>query len=262
MLKAELSRNYISVDHGGRPSYGGSQDWFKGMLGICGCSVIGAGDLLWYLENAGERQSGNDGCTAQKAEACPVQAEDKPAAQADAMCLSSEEYSAYIERIRKSFFLIPFRGIPGFLTVPLLSIYMMRNRLPYRVYWGAGRAGIRKTAAAMLKHDIPVPVCIGNCVHQFFHKPLYHGLRFYEKRQTGENAEPSQEGKEQAQGKTEYIWVKTVRNHMVVLTGIRGKWGRVSSWGREYYIDLGELEDLSKKDAFGLFTNIIRIRRA
>ena len=55
--------------------------------------------------------------------------------------------------------------------------------------------------------------------------------------------------------------MKTVRNHMVVLTGIRGKWGRVSSWGREYYIDLRELEDLSKKDAFGFFTNIIRIRR-
>ena len=255
MLKAKLSRNYISVDHDGRPSYGGSQDWFKGMLGICGCSVIGAGDLLWYLENVKDRPSGNDGNTAQ-------QADDDLPVRADATCLSDEEYRAHILRIRKSFFLIPFRGIPGFLTAPLLSIYMMRNRLPYRVYWGAGRAGIRKTAAAMLKHDIPVPVCIGNCVHQFFHKPLYHGLRFYEKRQTGENAEPSQEGKEQAQGKTEYIWVKTVRNHMVVLTGIRGKWGRVSSWGREYYIDLRELEDLSKKDAFGFFTNIIRIRRA
>ena len=43
------------------------------------------------------------------------------------------------------------------------------------------------------------------------------------------------------------------------MTGIRGRWARVSSWGQEYYIDLKEFEELSRGDAFGAFTNIIRI---
>ena len=99
----------------------------------------------------------------------------------------------------------------------------------------------------MIRKDIPVPVCIGPCLHQLGAAPLYRGLRLYEKRAGQDKDTPS------------YVWVKTVRNHLVIMTGIHGRWARVSSWGREYYIDLKEFEELSRGDAFGVFTNIIRI---
>ena len=214
-MKAELSRSYISVRRDGCPSYGGSQNWFGGMLRVCGCGVIGAADILWYLEHDDE--------------------------------MTLEEYDRYVRRLRRSFVMIPFRGIPGFMMAFCLDLCMRRRGLPYRVRWGAGRGGIRKTAAAMIRDDIPVPFCIGACLHQLRNKPLCRGLRLCRKA-----GEP---------GAEQYIWTKTVRNHFMVMTGIEGKWARISSWGQEYYIDLEELEKLSKGDMRGIFTNMIRIRR-
>ncbi len=212
---AGLSRPYISVRRNGAPSYGGSQNWFGGMIRICGCAVIGAADLLWYLKGTKDP--------------------------------TPEEYDSHVLKTRKSFFLIPFRGLPGIVTPPLLGLSLQKNGLPYTARWGAGRAGIRRAAAAMIRNDIPVPVCIGPCLHQLGAAPLYRGLRLYEKRAGQDKDKPS------------YVWVKTIRNHFVVMTGIRGRWARVSSWGQEYYIDLKEFEELSRRDAFGAFTNIIRI---
>ncbi len=236
---ARLSRPYISVRRDGSPSYGGSQNWFGGMIRICGCAVIGAADLLWYLKGTKDP--------------------------------TPEEYDSHVLKTRKSFFLIPFRGLPGILTPPLLGLTLRKNDLPYTARWGAGRVGIRKAAAAMIRNDIPVPVCIGPCLHQLGAAPLYRGLRFYEKRagqdqnkgngQAYVRGQFQDKGNEQERAKDQpsYVWVKTVRNHLVIMTGIEGRWARVSSWGLEYYIDLKELEELSRGDAFGVFTNIIRI---
>ncbi len=213
--KADLNRSYVSVRNGDQPSYGGDQNWFSGDLKNCGCGIIGAADIIWYLRNDDE--------------------------------VTLEQYHNYVKRIRRSFVMIPHRGMPGFLMAVCFDVYMRRHRLPYRVSWGTFPVRIRETATAMIEEDIPVPFCVGPCLHQMFQKPLYRGLKLYEKREEG--------------GEHKYVWTKTVRSHFMVMTGIDGKWARISSWGHEYYIDLEELEDLARKDTLGQFTNIIRIKR-
>ena len=211
-MKTELSRNYISILHDGSPSFGGSQNWFSGMFKVCGCSLIGAADLLWYL--------------------------------ARRKAMSFPQYQRYVGKLRRSFPMIPYRGIPGYLMPVFLNLFMLRKKIPYRARWGAGPDGIIKCVHRMLAEDIPVPVCVGACLHQFFNKPPYRGLKLYKK--NSGSGEP-------------YRWDKTVRNHFMVITAIDGKWARVSSWGQEYYIDLTEYVKLSRWDLFGVFTNIIRI---
>ena len=227
-MRAELARKYTSVLHDGSPSFGGSQTWFDGMLRVCGCTVIAAADIVRYLQGKPQENS-----------AKRLDTDETP--------ITFAEYEEYIRKIKRYIPMIPYRGTPGYLLPPFLNLALRGCRLSFRASWGAGRGGLVRRAARMLREDIPVPVCIGFCLHQMFQKPAYHGLKLYEKRGTG--------------GSENYVWVKTVRNHMLVLTGIRGKWGRVSSWGQEYYIDLKELEQLSRGDLLGLFTNIIRIRR-
>ena len=212
-MKTELGRDYLSIEYHGKRSCGGSQNWFSGQLKHCGCAVIGASDLLWYLTRGSS--------------------------------MKEPQYERYVRRIGWSFPLIPFRGIPGVVMAVLLNLYMIRKRLPYRASWGAGRGGIRRRIKAMIREDIPVPLCIGPALHQALKAPPYRGLKLYKK-------DPSKDG---------YTWNKTIRNHFVVITAADGKWARVSSWGEEYYIDLEELERLSRWDAFGAYTNIIRIRR-
>ncbi len=233
--KADLVRSYVSVRNGDQPSYGGDQNWFSGDLQRCGCGIIGAADILWYLRNDDE--------------------------------VTLDEYHAYVKKIRRNFVMIPHKGMPGFLMAICFDIYMRRKKLPYRVTWGTLPGRIRETATAMLEEDIPVPFCVGPCLHQAFQKPAYRGLKLYEKREEagGQNGEQSG-GKtgEQSSGQNgdqKYVWTKTVRSHFMVMTGVDGKWARISSWGHEYYIDLEELEDLARKDVLGQFTNIIRIRR-
>ena len=214
-MKAELCRNYLSVNHEGRFSYGGNQNWFPGQLKRCGCAVIGAADLIWYLARGSSMSEG--------------------------------KYQKYVRRLSRSFPTIPYRGIPGLVMAVFLNIYMIRKHLPYRAHWGAGRGGISRRVAAMIANDIPVPLCVGPALHQILKKPAYRGLKLYKKTVGTEKAE--------------YVWNKTIRNHFMVITGINETWARVSSWGEAYYIDLKELEEMSVKDVFGAYTNIIRIEQ-
>ena len=222
MQHAGLKNSYVSIERGGRTSFGGSQNWFGGMLEKCGCGIISAADILWYLEN-------------------------KTSAERTGKVFF-DQYEKYVRKLRKNFLLIPYRGMPGFLMAVCFDIYLRRRHLGYRAHWGTLPGRLQDTVREMLEDDIPVPFCVGPCLHQRFHKNNTCGLKLYEKRGAGTNTE-------------EYVWTKTVRSHFMTMTGLDGDRVRISSWGEEYYISLKELADLVRKDGFGLFTNIISIRR-
>ena len=162
MMKTELSRPYLSIEHNGSPSYGGSQSWFSGMLRICGCSVTGAADLLWYL---------NKGPS-----------------------MTEEQYKRYVGILRRSFFLIPFRGIPGTVMAALLNRYMKKHGMPYRAHWGAGRGGIIKKDPG----DDP-----GGYPGALMRRPMYSSV------------------------------FQSAKNHFMVITGLDGKYARLASLGEE-----------------------------
>ena len=220
--KAGLRHGYLSVEKGGRNSFGGNQNWFGGMLEKCGCGIISAADLLWYLEKKANAESSGK--------------------------LGFEEYEQYVRKLRRSFLLIPYHGMPGFVMAACLDHYLKKRKLGYRAYWGTLPGKFQTTIREMLENDIPVPFCVGPCLTQAFAKKGTRGLKLYEKR-TGDD------------GSEQLVWTKTVHSHFMTMTGIEGDWVRVSSWGEEYYISMKELEAFVKKDGLGLFTNIISVRK-
>ena len=236
MEDAELSRNYISIEHDGSLSYGGSQEWFEGQFRRCGCAVIAAADIAWYLQG----NAGSSSDRSENAGSPDIRRNEGGCGQGD---MPAEQYKQYIRKTGRSFPRIPYRGIPGFLFALQLEFYFLRRSWPFRAAWGPGAISIRRRAAEMIRENIPVPVCIGPCLHQIHKPPLYHGLKLYREKNG------------------QYVWDRTVRNHVLVITAIHGKWAKVSSWGEAFYIDLKELGRLSFGDALGAFTNIIRIRR-
>lgn len=232
-ITAQLAGDYIRVSDGETVSTGGSQLWLDGMLKRCGCSVIAAADTLMYIEGRAQGQ------------------------------ISADAYKRLIGRIKKYFPLIPFRGMPGFAMPVFFSVLCRRRKNGYTASWGCFPKRIAQTVTGQLENDIPVPFCVGAGFHRIFKKQPERGLRLYEKR-VEYNGKPADSVKDTAvsEGKVSYIWTRSVRNHFMVMTGVEGDWASVSSWGRKYYISLRELESYSLGDGFGMFTNIIRIRKA
>lgn len=157
--------------------------------------------------------------------------------------ISKEAYLRVIRRIRRYFPTIPFRGIPGFALPFFMNLLNIRRKNGFRAAWGCIPGKLTENIRRQLEKDIPVPACVGAGFHRIFKSRLGRGLRLYRK----------ESGR--------YVWEKSVRNHFFVITGMEGDMAAVSSWGEQYYIDLKELEGYSLGDGFGLFTNIIRIKR-
>ena len=52
----------------------------------------------------------------------------------------------------------------------------------------------------------------------------------------------------------------SAKSHYVSVTGLDGEWARISSWGREYYINCREYDDFVLRHSSPLFSNILYIK--
>ncbi|MDO4960930.1 MAG: hypothetical protein Q4E57_03625 [Eubacteriales bacterium] len=217
---AVLTHRYPGVSCGDVISFGGSQNWFKGNLRSCGCGVVAAADTLRYLLGGA-----------------------KPASQ--------EQYDAYIKKLSRSFPVIPHYGMPGIAMALSLNLNMIRKKMNYRAAWAELPWKIEETSRKMLENDIPVPFLVGPDFHMPFSKREM-GIKLYEQKESAGDGGRS--------GTVSYVWTKNIKDHFMVMTGLDGDWAEVSSWGERYYIDLKEYETYAKRNGFGLFSNIVRIR--
>jgi len=213
-----LAGPYIQVkrNQDGRITCGGDQNFFRGApegtadwrKQKLGCGVTALSDVFFYL--AGRNA---DDCTG------------KMAGDIN-RCLSEEEYKDYYNQI--------YRFVGGILPwakngLSFLRIQVSFNRMArrqgwqFRARWGFSYRKMSGRIVEMLSRNIPVILCIPFMV---FKRDKGQGITFYEK----------------ADGN--YTKVCRVSAHYVVVLGVEGqegqKWLRISSWGKEYYINWEE----------------------
>lgn len=226
MIEGKLKHPYIAVMKEGKLSYGGNQEWWKKRtMSAYGCGVIAATDVLLYLDlHKAYCQSG--------------EFQDREKGNG---ILETDEYQKCADAIRRKYFpIIPGLGIPGWLLGIEMNWYFIKNRIPLKTFFGVRGRSMPNRIKAMLAHDIPVILAIGP---NFPIPSKKHKLAFYEKRE---------EGYEKTSG---------AAAHFVVITGFEGEWLRISSWGKEYYINFYEYQNYVKKYSCGLISNICYIKK-
>ena len=222
----ELKHPYPSVEKDGRPSYGGNQGWSgSGTVRRCGCGAVAATDLLLYLHRF------HPGCRSDVFRKIPNNG-----------AVALKTYNSLVDRLRKRFFfVIPRFGMNGFMVSRGLNRYFRRNSIPLRAKWGIWRWGLWSSIEKMIYADLPVICSVGPNFPLFWKN---YKLQFYIRTKDG-GYRPS----------------AMTKAHYVTITGIDDQWLKISSWGREYYINREEYKRYVAKHSSYLFSNVVRLRK-
>lgn len=226
MKTIRLKYPYVAVMKDGKLSYGGNQSWFQGkILKKYGCGVIAGTDVLLYLNLHKEY------CRGQELK------EEKNASG----IWEEEQYQEAVKTMEHRYFpVIPGFGMPGWLLAAGLNGYFRRNRIPLKVSFGVLGRNIWNRTAAMLAHDIPVILAVGPNFSLFRKK---HKLNFYVK-----NGE-------------EYTFACQTAAHYVTVTAMEEQYLKISSWGKEYFINVQEYADYVKRYSSYFVSNVFYIRK-
>lgn len=226
MKSGRLKYPYIAVTEAGKLSYGGNQSWYKGrVIQRYGCGAVAGTDLLLYLSLHKEYCRGK--------EFLEISGENG--------ILDTEQYLENFQKMKRRYFpVIPGFGMPGWLLASGVNRYFRRNRIPLKASFGVLGRNMGSRTGAMLAHDIPVILAIG----PNFPVPVKkYKVTFYQK--VGE----------------EYNAACETAAHFVTVTAMEGDWMKVSSWGKEYYINVKEYENYVKKHSCFLVSNLLYIRK-
>lgn len=212
-----LASLYIQVrrKQTGAVTCGGDQNFFAGAReGTAdfrkqklGCGITALGDVFLYL---GKREGG---CIREMRKFV------KP-------CLTEEEYRDYYNRVYRfvgGIFPWAKSGL-SFLRIQTGFNRMARKcRWRFRARWGFSYRKLRRRIEQMLGRDLPVILCIPFMV---FKRDKGLGAFFYEKTESG------------------YKKACRVSAHYVVILGLTEQegqsWLKISSWGKEYYVNWEE----------------------
>ena len=220
----ELKNRFITIDSGGHEMYGGDQ----GSLGSramtrCGCGLIAALNVLLYLHIYHEKY---------RTEFFGEKSDPE---------LSMDEFVRFSVLLRKKFIPLfyPF-GLNGLTLAWCINRYFRKYRLPLRCRWAVRKKRRFEAVEEMLSRDIPVILSIGPNFPFLLGKK---GLALY--RDLG-TAHP--------------VHSATVNAHYVTVTAMDEKKLRISSWGKEYYINREEFESYSHRCSWSFLSNIVSIR--
>lgn len=224
-MKTELRHRFIEVEGARGVTYGGNQRYSRqDYVRKYGCGVIASCDLLLYLSRF--RDDCKKGFFAE-------------ASLKDGITL--EKYNDLADRLRHHYLpVIPGYGINGFSLAIGLNMYFTRYGLPFTARWGVGHKHLWSSINEMLEKDIPVIFSIGN---EF--------PRFWRKDRLGLYSAPDRDNLKP---------VKSTRAHYVSVTGCDEQWLRISSWGKEYYVNKVEYCRFVDEYSNYLFSNILYIK--
>lgn len=150
-------------------------------------------------------------------------------------------YKDYVSALGKKYFpLLPKAGISGWLLAIGLRRCCGKYRLPYKVRWGVRKRKILSAIEEMLGRDIPVILSVGP------NFPILWGRKGV--------------GLYRCNGRGAYTKVQDIRAHYVVVTGMMEGWLRISTWGKEYYLNWEEYKRYIDKYSCSLFSNICYIK--
>lgn len=224
-MRFELRHPFVRVEGEGSTTYGGSQR--RGRLEHMrrwGCGVIGAADLLFYLSLYHPRYK--NGLFA-----------DAPA---DGH-VTLDWYNDRIDILRRRYLpVIPHHGINGLALAVGLNLYFRKYGLPLRARWGVRPGRLWEEIDTQLQKDRPVIFSIGNNFPQVWAK---NKLNFYP-----------------APDRSAARPTARTMAHYVTVTGSDPEWLRISSWGKEYYINKAEYCAFVDQYSSNILSNMLYIR--
>ncbi len=149
-----------------------------------------------------------------------------------------EQCVRLIDTVGQRYFpVLPRFGMNGFSLAGYMHLYFRRFRMPYRAMWYSMGSGLLSRMDEMLANDIPVIFSVGPDFPLLWQK---HPLPLYGK--VGDR-----------------MPVTSVRAHYMVAVGVENGWIRLSSWGREYALPVGEWLTHHKYHSGGLVDGIVYI---
>lgn len=199
-------------------------------------SVLHAGRL-----SCGGNQMLSDSPTIRKCGCGPVAALDAVwylEHRGETSPLSLEAYNTELRTLCRRYFpLVPPFGINGIVFVLGLNRLLHDRKLPYRAVWMLSGNKLWPRVADMLGKDLPVILSVGPNFPMVWQN---NRLPFYRKTENGE-----------------YRRASAAKGHFVTATGIDESWVRISSWGREYYIDRAEYDGYTRSHSSYAFSNLV-----
>lgn len=156
--------------------------------------------------------------------------------------LPLEHYNRELSELCRHYFpLIPGHGINGVMLAIGLNRLFRRRGLPYHASWAFSGDKLWERVREMLERDVPVILSIGPNFPLIWRKER---LPFYSQKSDGS-----------------FVRSSAAKSHYVSVTGLDENWARISSWGREYYINRREYDDFVRKHSTSLFSNILYVKR-
>ena len=136
--------------------------------------------------------------------------------------------------------LIPHSGINGIMLAIGVNRLFRERGLPYHASWAWSGDKLWGRVREMLERDLPVILSIGPNFPAIWKKER---LPFYGRRPDGS-----------------FFPASSAQSHYVSVTGLDERWARISSWGREYYINRAEYDRFIRRHSTFLFSNILYIK--
>lgn len=156
--------------------------------------------------------------------------------------LSELEYMDFAKELWLHYLpVLPGFGMNGLTLMIGMNRYFVNRGLPYRAGWKLSGRKLLGRIDEMLGKDIPVILSVGPNFPKLWGKEK---VSLYVKT------------KEQR-----YIPAVKTKAHFVTVTGRDGRWLKISSWGKEYYIDIREYKEYVKMYSSPFVSNIIYLEK-
>ena len=223
----EIKYPFPSVQKARTISYGGNQSWTRQKyVQKSGCGLICSVDLLIYLHRyrKGCHTALFSGIGNLPSEVIPL-----------------EKYNFCVDFLRRKYFpIIPGHGMNGLMMVLGLNRYFRKYHIRLKASWCVSSKKLWQRMESMLDADLPVIFAVGSDFPFIWRKKK---LTFYQKKLHGG-----------------YMAACETNAHFITVTGMDPEWVRISSWGKEYYINKKEYEKYVKKYSCSFLNNVVYLR--
>lgn len=218
-----LKNDWIRVKTESGETFGGNQkNCDHEVMQKAGCGVIGATDMMLYLGKYHPQYSSSEFSWENE-------------------YLTLEEYNKITRKLwNKYLFVIPGHGMSGFVLALGMNIYFLTHKIPLLAQWGVRPCKLQRSIDTMLEKELPVILSVGPNLPFFWQKKK---LNLYVK----ENGT--------------YVVANQTRSHYMTVLERKGRWLRLSSWGKEYYVDGKEYLQFMRSYSNCIMNNILFLRK-
>ncbi len=252
-----LNPAYVPIITATSTSYGGSQMWFTSknwfskeyLIHNYGCHTIAASDLLLYLSlrSRSLRSPITD---------LALQGSDT---------IYDDNYKMYVHEIYQKYTkTLRYFPIPGPKLALAINTYADTFHIGYKAYWKwtLSYYDMYERMDEMLFYDIPIILSIGPNTPNLWGKK---GITFYQRYEVSSQSPPKDPASQEKQYRYQPV-IGGVHGHYITVTGMikdpiaRNIMLRISSWGKQYYMNYEEYREYIEETGGTFTSSIVYIR--